>query len=49
MIDLTEEGRLERRVVVDLTKLPPVDVTKRSKTVYVRHSSGWPTRERWRS
>ena len=41
VIDLTDDGRLERRVVVDLTKLPAVDVSKRSDTVYIRHSAGW--------
>ncbi len=42
VIDLTAEGRLERKVVVDLTKLPPVDESLRSETYYVRHSAGWP-------
>lgn len=45
VVDLTEAGVLERKVVVDLTKLPPVDVSKDSDTFYVRHSSGWPTEE----
>ncbi len=42
VIDLTVEGRLERKVVVDLTKLPPVDESLGSATYYVRHSAGWP-------
>ena len=49
VVDLTEEGKLERKVVIDLTKLPPVDLSRRSPTFYVRHSEGWPTRARRRA
>ena len=50
VVDLTEAGKIERKVVIDLTKLPPVDVSMRSDSVYIRHSEGWPTRnpKRWR-
>lgn len=49
VIDLTESGRIERKIVVDLTKLPPIDVSRRSDSIYIRHSAGWPTTQRWRS
>lgn len=45
VIDLTDDGGVERRVVVDLSKLPPLDVGRRSDSVYIRHSDGWPTRK----
>ncbi len=44
VVDLTAPSPGEA-VVIDLTKLPPVDVSRRSSSVYVRHSDRWPTTE----
>ena len=42
-VNLGRDDESTDQVVVDLTKLPPVDTEGGSDTVYIRHSEGWPT------
>lgn len=42
-VHLTDDEERAGLVVIDLTKLPPVDPDSGSDTFYVRHSDGWPT------